>query len=84
MGAISSAIGLITGFPIQETVSKLVSLDAGPMDQLQSQDTTLQAAADRLHHAQRGPAGTRKHDEWLRFVQSLHRSNPDEQQFQTP
>ncbi|HEX4142699.1 MAG TPA: flagellar filament capping protein FliD [Pirellulales bacterium] len=43
MGAISSAIGLITGFPIQETVSKLVSLDAGPMDQLQTEDTNLQA-----------------------------------------
>src|SRR5277367_2388138 len=43
MGAISSAIGLITGFPIQDTVNKSVSLDAGPMTQLQSQDTTLQA-----------------------------------------
>ncbi|HTU26653.1 MAG TPA: flagellar cap protein FliD N-terminal domain-containing protein, partial [Pirellulales bacterium] len=43
MATISSAIGLITGFPIQETVDKLVSLDAGPMDQLESQDTSLQA-----------------------------------------
>jgi len=43
MGTISSAIGLITGFPIQDTVTKLVSLDAGPMNQLQAQDTTLQA-----------------------------------------
>jgi flagellar capping protein FliD len=43
MGTISSAIGLITGFPIQDTVSKLVSLDAGPMTQLQAQDTTLNA-----------------------------------------
>ena len=43
MGTISSAIGLITGFPIQDTVNKLVSLDAGPMNQLQTEDTTLQA-----------------------------------------
>ena len=44
MGTISSSTGLVTGLPIQEIVSKLISLDSGPMNQLQTRDTALQAS----------------------------------------
>jgi|GEM_PF-357015 len=42
MGRISASTGLITGFPIASTVSQLIQLESGPVNNLKSQNTTLQ------------------------------------------
>lgn len=42
MGRISTNVGLASGFPIQETVDKLVTLHAGPRNQLQAKNKKLQ------------------------------------------
>ncbi len=41
MGTISSSIGLVTGFPIQDTVNKLVAIEAAPRDALTAANKTL-------------------------------------------
>ena len=42
MGTISSSVGLLSGFPIQDTVDKLVKLQAAPRDSLAAADKRLQ------------------------------------------
>ncbi|HEY2146668.1 MAG TPA: flagellar cap protein FliD N-terminal domain-containing protein, partial [Pirellulales bacterium] len=42
MGRISATTGLITGFPIASTVSQLIQLESGPVNNLKTQNTTLQ------------------------------------------
>jgi flagellar hook-associated protein 2 len=42
MSQLQSSVGLVTGFPIQATVQKLISLDKAPVTALQTQDTTYQ------------------------------------------
>ena len=42
MGRITASTGLITGFPIASTVSQLIQLESGPVNNLTAQNTTLQ------------------------------------------
>ena len=42
MGRISASTGLITGFPIASTVSQLIQLESGPVNNLTAANTTLQ------------------------------------------
>ena len=42
MGRIQSTVGLFSGIDYGTLVNELISIDSEPMDQLQSQDTTLQ------------------------------------------
>ncbi|HEV2971146.1 MAG TPA: flagellar filament capping protein FliD [Pirellulales bacterium] len=42
MGRISASTGLVTGFPIASTVSQLIQLESGPVNNLKAQNTTLQ------------------------------------------
>ncbi len=42
MGRISASTGLITGFPIASTVSQLIQLESGPVNNLKAANTTLQ------------------------------------------
>src|SRR5262245_38358459 len=42
MGRISTSIGLFTGFPIEETVTKLIALQARPRDNLIAKNKTLE------------------------------------------
>ena len=42
MSQLQSSVGLVTGFPIQATVQKLMALNQAPVTALQTQDTTYQ------------------------------------------
>ena len=42
MGRISASTGLITGFPIASTVSQLIQLESGPVNNLTAANTNLQ------------------------------------------
>src|SRR5437764_1294706 len=42
MGRISASTGLITGFPIASTVSQLIQLESGPVNNLKTRNTALQ------------------------------------------
>ena len=55
MGRISASTGLITGFPIASTVSQLIQLESGPVNNLKTQNTTSAKPADGPH-ADRGSA----------------------------
>ncbi|REK27007.1 MAG: hypothetical protein DWQ42_08080 [Planctomycetota bacterium] len=48
MGRITTNIGLITGFPIQDTVDQLVALQARPIELLAERNTTLSAQQTAL------------------------------------
>lgn len=41
MGRISATTGLLTGFPIASTVSQLIQLESGPVNNLKARNTTL-------------------------------------------
>ncbi len=52
MSQIQSSVGLVTGFPIQQTVQKLMALNQAPVTALQSQDTTFQNQQTALEQLQ--------------------------------
>src|SRR5437762_10099698 len=43
MGRIQSSVGLVTGIPIQDTVDKLIAIEAQPRDALTARQKDLQA-----------------------------------------
>jgi flagellar hook-associated protein 2 len=43
MGRISSSVGLVTGFPIQDTVNQLIAIEAAPRDALTARQKDLQS-----------------------------------------
>ena len=52
MSQIQSSVGLVTGFPIQATVQKLMALNQQPVTALQNQDTTYQNQETALEQLQ--------------------------------
>ena len=48
MGRISASTGLVTGFPIASTVSQLIQLESGPVNNLKTQNTNLQSQQTAL------------------------------------
>jgi flagellar capping protein FliD len=52
MSQIQSSVGLVTGFPIQATVQKLMALNQEPVTALQTQDTTYQNQQTALEQIQ--------------------------------
>ncbi len=53
MSQISSGVGLVTGFPIATTVQKLIELDSGPVNNLTSQNTSLNNQSTAITALQR-------------------------------